>query len=318
MNLYLESLTFAATVTLPIFFLVLLGWLFRRTGLINENFIETGSKLVFTAALPALIFINIVQLDIGEVLHTGQIGYALVSTLLVFLALWWGGSRWIANGADRGVFIQGAFRANLGIIGLALCANLYGKEGLAIGSILLASVTLLYNVLSVFILTVSVQQSPRIDWRKLFVDLLRNPLIIAILSALPLAWLDLRLPAMLLQTGQYFADLTLPLALLCVGASIDLRALHNTSGLSSKATLLRLVLIPAVQTFGAWMLGLPGIMLGTLFLMLASPTATVSFIMAKALGGNAPLAANIVAQSTLLSVLTISGGLFLLRLFQLI
>lgn len=318
MNLYLESLAFAANVTLPIFFLVLLGWLFRRTGLINEAFIETASKLVFTAALPALIFINIVQLHIGEVLHTGQISYALLSTLVVFLLLWWGGKRWIPNGADRGVFIQGAFRANLGIIGLALCDNLYGKEGLAIGSILLASVTLLYNVLSVFILTVSVQQSPRINWRKLFLDLLRNPLIIAILSALPLAWLELRPPAMVLQTVHYFADLTLPLALLCVGASIDLGALRNASGLSSKATLLRLVLIPALQTVGAWLMGLPATMLGTLFLMLASPTATVSFIMAKAMGGNAPLAANIIAQTTLLSVFTLSGGLFLLRLLQLV
>ncbi len=313
MNLYLESLAFAASVTLPIFCLVLLGWLFQRLRLIDDHFVARASKLIFSAALPTLIFINIVQLDIGAVVHAGQLAYALLSTLVAFLLLWWGAWRWIATPEDRGVFVQGALRGNLGIIGLALCASLYGPPGLAMGSLLLAAITLLYNVLSVFILTLAVQQSPRIDWRRLLGDLARNPLIIAILAALPLAALEWRLPAILLQTGRYFADLTLPLALLCVGATIHLKTLRDTSNLSLWATLIKLLALPGLQTLGAWWLGLDGLLLGTLFLMLASPTATVSFVMTQAIGGNGRLAANLVALSTLASVLTLSLGLFLLR-----
>lgn len=318
MDLFLQNLGFAAGVTLPPFFLVILGWWFRRLNLFDQGFVDGASRLVFTVALPSVMFVNIVQLDIASVVHGSQLFYGVVVTQISFLLVWWGASRWIAQGADRGVFIQAAFRGNLGIIGLALCANLYGSQGLAVGSMLLAVLTLQYNLLSVFILSISVRESARIDWLAILKSILRNPLVIAILMALPLAWLEIRLPAIMLKTGQYFTDLTLPLALLCVGATINLKNLQNSSRLAFQATLLKILILPLFQTLGAWMIGLQGILLGTLFLMFACPTATVTFIMAKAFGGNERLAASIVALSTLLALLTLSTGLFLLRNWQLI
>ncbi|RMF15087.1 MAG: AEC family transporter, partial [Gammaproteobacteria bacterium] len=140
-----------------------------------------------------------------------------------------------------------------------------------------------------------------------------NPLILAILLALPCAALDLQLPGWLDTAGHYFAQMTLPLALICVGASLSLDVIRRAGRLALTATLARLLVLPGIQLGLAAAFGLNGMALGTLFLMLASPTATASFIMVKSMGGDSDLAAAIVAFSTLLSFLTLALGLTCLR-----
>ncbi|KZZ27620.1 hypothetical protein A3752_22555 [Oleiphilus sp. HI0081] len=107
--------------------------------------------------------------------------------------------------------------------------------------------------------------------------------------------------------------MTLPLALICVGGSIKLNELKDSNHLALKATLLKLVGVPLLFTRAALVMGFKDLALGTLFLMFASPTATASFVMAKAMRGNAELAATIIALSTVLSLLTVSTGIFVLR-----
>ncbi len=313
----LELLFFTANTTLPIFIMVFMGWWLRRIAWLSDDFINTGSKLVFTIALPALIFIKILESDLISVFDTRQVGYGVIATLLGFIVVWWLSAPFKLAPENRGVFVQGAFRGNMGIVGLALCMNMYGAEGLAIGSILLAFLTLIYNILSVFALTAPFHTvSPLGSWG-MIKDIGKNPLIIAITAGLTINLLQIELPTVMMKSGQYFSNLTLPLALLCVGGTINLRTLKQSSGLALAATSLKLVILPFLMTLGAILAGFSGVALGTLFLMFASPTATASFVMAKALKGNAELAATIIALTTVLSLLSISFGIFILRALQL-
>ncbi|MCG8609843.1 MAG: AEC family transporter [Pseudomonadales bacterium] len=312
---FLELLSFAGGITLPCFIIVFIGWWLRYRTIIDDRFIEIGSRLIFTIALPLLLFLSITESPVFELVRPQQVIYGLLATIAAVLLLWIVATMSGMEAALKGVFVQGSFRGNMGIIGLALCQNMYGAEGLAIGSILLAFLTILYNILSIIVLTVAASQGKsRIHWLKIGTDIVKNPLIIAITVALIAARLNLQLPDILAQSARYFAQLTLPLALLCVGGAISFKRLWQSSTTAYWTIANKLILLPFGMTLVGYALGLDGILLGTLFLMFASPTATVSFIMVKVIGGDDKLAANIVATTTVLSIVTISAGILLFRM----
>ncbi|MBV0932564.1 AEC family transporter [Marinobacterium weihaiense] len=317
MNLYLQTLGYTADIVAPIFFILFLGYLLRRLKLIDDAFVATGSKLVFVITLPTLVFMSISRMDFHAVFNPHQLGYVLVAILLSFGLIWWLAARFIQAPEDLGVFIQGAFRSNYGIIGLAVSFNLFGEAGLAQASLLLALVIPLFNSLSIICLSVPMRRSD-MKLSRTLVEILKNPLILAVLFALPVSWFGVKLPDVVAKTGTYFANLTLPLALLTIGASLNLKSLHDTSAQAFWATALKLVILPLVLTFGAWLYGFDGEALAILMVLFGCPTAAASFVMARAMGGNHQLAANIVLTTTLGSVLTLSAGIYLLRLIGMI
>ncbi len=318
MQLFFSTLSFTLNVTAPVFILVFLGLLFARIGLINDEFNRVASRLVFNVTLPTLIFLTLLNTDLTQVFALDILIYAGLVTLMGFGWLVWR-ARFILADEDKGVFVQGAFRGNLGILGLALAGNQYGDAGLALTSILLALLIIIYNLLSVVALNLwrDTQEGQGINWRRILVDLVKNPLIIAVLLAIPTSLYQVPLPHLALKVGNYFASMTLPLALLCIGAALDLKALRATSGLTLKATAYKLLLLPMPMVLGAWLLGYEGMTLGVLFLVFSCPTAAASYVMARAMGGNAVLAANIVALTTLFGTLSISLGVFALHWFEL-
>ncbi|WP_339780203.1 AEC family transporter [uncultured Marinobacter sp.] len=297
--------------TLPVFAMVFIGLGLRRVGWIDDAFVHTASALVFKATLPTLVFLSIIKADLSTSLNPRLLIFYLFATLASF-GLAWLWARWRVKHANRGVYVQGAFRGNCGIVGLALAANLYGDFGLSAGSILLGLVILSYNALSVIVLAAyQPGQSPHLQ--RILQDILRNPLILSVFAAIPVAWLNLQLPDWVMTSGDYFASLTLPLALLCIGATVSLSALRSDSSTALSSALMKMVALPTLCTGAAWAMDFSGPELGLLFLFFASPTAAASFVMAKALGGNDRLAASIVAITTLIASVTITLGVFVLK-----
>ncbi|KAA0876559.1 AEC family transporter [Nitrincola tapanii] len=318
MNLYLDTLAFTANIVTPIFFIVFLGYLLKRLGLIDQNFVNVSSKLVFTITLPALVFMSIAQMDFHAVFNPGQLIYVVIGTLVIYLLIWVLAARWIKAAEDLGVFIQGAFRSNYGIIGLAVSFNLYGQSGLAQASLLLALVIPLYNTLAIICLTLPMRSQQAVSLGSTLLEIFKNPLILSVLLALPLSYLSIPLPEVVSTTGRYFANLTLPLALLAIGGTLNLKSLQDTSGQAFWATSTKLVFMPVLLTLGAWLSGFRGQELTVMMVLFACPTAAASFVMAKSMGGNAALAANIVLTTTLGSVLTLSSGIYLMRLLDIV
>jgi len=137
MDLFLTTLSFTLNVTAPVFILVFLGLFFARTGLLNDEFNRVASRLVFNVTLPTLVFLTLLNTDLTQVFALDLLIYAGLVTLAGFGVLVWRARSILAN-EDKGVFVQGGFRGNLGILGLALAGNQYGDAGLALTSILLA------------------------------------------------------------------------------------------------------------------------------------------------------------------------------------
>ncbi|MBO9469312.1 AEC family transporter [Endozoicomonas sp. G2_2] len=297
-------------VTLPVFSMVFLGIGLKKAGWIDDRFIDTASTLVFKGSMPTLVFISIVKADLSQALLPGLMAFFTVATFACF-GLTWLWAIWRVERIERGVYVQGAFRGNCGIVGLALAASMYGDFGLSAGGILVGLVILLYNTLSVLILT-WYQPDQQADWRSISRGIATNPLIIGTVVAIPVAAIGAPIPEWLMTSGEYFARLTLPLALICIGGTLSLGALYEARGIAFSASLIKMVIFPAGATLAAWLCGFAGRELGLLYLFFATPSAAASFIMVQAMGGNARLAANIVAVTTLAASATITAGVFTL------
>jgi predicted permease len=298
--------------------MVALGYFIRRINVINENFVEVTSRFVFSVCLPALIFMKISTIDLSKAIDLNQIGYIYLATIIAFVVIWVTTIPFIKEGKDRSVFIQGAFRSNFAIVGFAIISKMFGDDALGKASIILAFVLPLYNVLAVIALTVPMRKEKKLNLKDTLLEILFNPLIIAVIVAVPFSYFKIRLPSMIEITGTFLADVALPLALVGIGGSLNFLHIKKASALAFSSAFIKLIAVPVVLTVGAYYYGFRDIDLGLVFILFACPTAIVSFIMAEAMGANSKLAGNIVLISTVASVFTIAAGIVILKEFALI
>lgn len=313
----LNDLYFAIQTTFPIFFIIILGIFLKRIDWISDEFASVGSRLVFNISLPCLLFTKITITDFRHGLPVNLVAYALLTTVLLFIVLEYFIAPRLRNSADRGAFVQGTYRSNLGIIGLAYCFSAFGEGVVAKASIYLAVMTVLYNILAVITLSRHQSGGGTQDFRGALLKITRNPLILTIGVSMLISMLQIPVPEIVMQTGNYFARMALPLALLCTGASIRLQDFQASQALYW-AVGGKLVVLPLVMTLGGIVFGFRGEELGILFLMCAAPSAVASYPMARAMGANHYLAAAIIAGTSIGSLISVAGGLFLLRVSGLI
>jgi malonate transporter and related proteins len=290
-----------------------LGIALKRLQIISDEFIKSASRLVFNLGLPVLLFNSCLHADFSQVTDLRVLLAGGTMTFAVFFLSHLTAHWHIQDKRDRGVFVQGAFRGNLVILGLALCANAYGAEGVAIASLPVAMTVVIYNALSVYSLNASLAVSGENSWQKIGKDILKNPLIVAIALGLAANVLHLQLPKIIQDSGNYLGQMVLPLALICIGGALDLKQLHSGRDGALAATIWKLIVSPVIACGIAIALDVRGQNLAVLFLLAASPTATVSFVMVQAMNGNAKLAANIIVQTTVFSLVTMTMGLWLLQ-----
>ncbi|MGF1751169.1 AEC family transporter [Vibrio cionasavignyae] len=318
MNVLMEQLHFSLSITGPICLMLILGVIFKRIGLINENFIYVASKLVFQVTLPAMLFLSIVTAKHDFSAASQFVGFGLIASILFFVFTTLSVNYWFRNSPDKGVIIQGGFRSNTAIIGLAYVANAYGDQGVALAALYVAATTFLYNVQAVICLTPRSEASGTKAGKVMLRTLTKNPLIIAIVFGIVFYSLSIPVPEIAVDAGNYFARMTLPLALLCTGGSLNLNSMKNEQAASWFATGYKLLLAPISITLAAYLMGFKGIEMGIIFFMNASPVAAASYVMARAMGSNSALAANIIAFTTVLSAITCTLGIVILSSFDLL
>lgn len=309
---HLEVVGFVFTAILPVYLLTALGVLLRRMGWLSEGFLHDSSRIVFNFAAPAMLFLSLSSADLSL---TEAPRFLMVSVgLLVFLSLLaWALSRVIVTQrCDRGVFIQGATRGNLLISGLAMAYNVYGVEGVALASLPMGIFIIFNNIYSISMLKFYSQQAGS-SAKNYLSDIAKNPIIISVLLGTLAGAFKLELPDALANSGRLLGHMTVPLVLINVGASLDFAQLRSPSLAGWGAALYKCLLMPALGVPLAWYCGLRGMELGVVFLVLSSPTSTISVVFAQVFGGNGKMAANIVLLAGLFSFVIVVCGLIFLR-----
>ncbi len=313
----MDNFIVSINTSLPVFILVFLGIILKKTGFINDNFIDKANLIVFNVSLPCLIFIKISAADFKSVFSSEEIIIACSATFLFFIISWIIAGFTIKDGRTKGAFIQGSYRSNVAIIGLALANNLFGPSGLTRAAIVISFLMPLYTVLSVLALTVPVQKSSS-SKLAILKNIATNPLIIALFLAVPFSIFKIDFPVIFRQSVTLLSEITIPLALLCIGGSLNFRAMKEKFIPAMVSSFIKLAVMPFTGTAIAVHMGLRGESLGILFIALSTPAAVSSYIMAKAMDSDDELAGHIVLITTLGAIVTVAGGIFILKSLGLI
>lgn len=303
-------------MSLPTFGWVVVGVVLQRLGLLPPALAEKLSQLAFNIGLPVMLFTGAAQVDYSGL---GSARYLLAGVLatLLMLAFSWSYARWRNFPRNlQGIFVQAAFRSNLAIVGVALTFSAYGARGPVLAALPIALMTVLYNILAVWVLNVTLGSNT--SMRSVLLGIVRNPLIIGISAGVCLSVSGLPVPAVLRPLGSGLSTFFLPLVLVCIGGSMNLSRLYKAGTLTWEASLWRLCVAPLIGMSVALLIGVRDEQLGVLFLLLASPVAASSHVMVVAARGDGTLAANIIVLTTLFSIVTITVGFFLLSMFSLV
>ena len=317
----LDNFIYSVNVILPVFIIVILGFILGRTKFIGESFIEPAEKIVFKIALPVMLFLEVAG---AEKLSGGDfdlILYCICSVTLVFLAVSLAAIIFVKK-EHRGSFVQGSCRSNFAVLGIPLAISMFGDAGGTAIALVMPFVIIMFNAYSVIILSIFSKGEKKAGVKetvkRLFANIVTNPLIIAVVLAIPFLYFEIQLPTFADKSLKYISAMTTPLSLICLGANFKLSEMKGRIGVSLIATTLKLVILPAVTVTVAALLGFRNEALGTIFILFGAPSAVSSYIMAKNMKNDSDLAAQILLFSTMICLFTVFAGVFVLKNLELI
>ena len=315
----LTDFLFSINATLPVFAVMVLGWLLRKAGFLTEGFCKTGNRLVFRLCLPAMLFRQIIAMGPEDLTDGSFLAYAFGGTLATVLLFWLLARALLRDKTTVGAFAQGAFRGNTALLGTVLLESICGSRAYA-PLIILAAVPL-YNMLSVVILSLEAGGGGKLDRARLLGALkgvAKNPILWGILLGLPFAFFGLPMPAAGDKALSMLGNLASPLSLIIIGADFRWDAALRKKGPTLGAAFLKLIVLPALVVLPGAALGFRQDALVALLVLAGTPSAVSSYIMAENMGNDGTLACGIVAVTTLFSAVTVTGWIFLLRTMTLI
>ncbi|AHI31553.1 MULTISPECIES: AEC family transporter [Marinobacter] len=288
---------------LPVFVLILLGYLFRRWHFPGGDFWPQAERFTYYVLFPAMLIFKLGQAQVpasayGDILILIVAMLAAMTLLLIALQWLW---RW--PGPVFSSVFQGGIRFN-SYVALATAGMLLGDDGLSLIAIAVAVKVPLLNLLCILMFSVVAGQGA-VKLKPVFKAVVSNPLIIGSVVGMFWSYFQIGFHPLVAGILEPLSDLALPLGLMTVGAGLQLKALRGASMPFLVSSMAKLVGFPLLTAGLALLLGLEGMMVQVAILMAALPTATSSYILARQLGGDAPLMAGIISGQTLLAMVTI-------------
>ncbi len=312
MSLFADTLL----IVLPVFLIIGLGFGLKRTGLVESHFLFQLNRFIFWVALPALLFDKISNADFTASFNPMLLLGMVLATVTAFILSYAYSSYRAYSPAVRGAFTQGAFRGNLAFFGLAITFNAYGEEGLAAAGILLGFLIPLFNFLAVLTLLLPQRQTKQKLGASFYAyQYAFNPLILSSFVGIIWSVMEFSTPQVLDKTFDILAGMTLPLALISIGASFSFSKMRGEMRLVTLSTAIKLVWLPLLTAGILKILGVGGMDLAIGLIFAGSPTATAAYIMAQQLNSDAELSGAIIMLSTLASIGTFSVMLLILKAY---
>lgn len=307
----MDNLILSFTVIMPIFIMMVLGYVLKEVKIFDIETIKKINKSIFKVFLPALIFYNVYTSEIADVFNFRLIIYSIISIIIIAVLAFTVIVFCEKDNAKRGVLIQGIFRSNFAIFGVPLSVSLYGDSIMGTASVMIAIVIPLFNILAVIVLETF--RSGTISFKNIIKGIITNPLIIASIFGLLALFLDVKFPDFIDNTIRDISKVSTPLALIALGGSIDFKKVKcNIKQLIIGITG-KLIIAPAITLIGGILLGFRGPELAILISVSASPVAVSSFTMAQQMGGDIDLAAQLQMFGTTICIFTVFLWIFLLK-----
>ena len=313
----LDSFIFSLNSTVPVFLVILAGMLFRKMGVVTPGFAAGADKFVFKIALPVLLFLDIAEMDFRRDFDLGFVILCFGISLVMFLLCWGIGLITVKDKRSAGSFGQGAARGSAAILGVTLVTRIYGSPGLA--PMMIFAAVPIFNIMSVVMLAMSGEATEgKIPYRGIAKSIVTNPIIIGVIAGIPFSVFKIPLPEVVDATLGSIASTATPLALLAIGATFSFAAAKEKLRPAVIASLVKLVLLPALFLPVTVLCGFRDSALVAVFVMVGAPTTVASYIMSKNMNGDPVLTSNIIMLSTLASSVSMTLWVFCMRYLGLI
>lgn len=292
---------------LPVFIVILVGFGLRRFHVIRDEQWQALDQLCYYVLFPAIIFKEIAAADFSNVPVAGM-ALSMVLAVLAMFALLLAFRRPLMRGLriDGPQFtsvVQGAARWHT-FIAFAIIPLQFGPAALSLGAVSAAAMTPLLNILCVIVMARLARETRLHPW-ELALSIARNPFVFSSLGGVAWQILDLPLPVMGLQVLDMIGRGALGLALLTVGAGLRLGDAISGWPPVLAATLLKLLGMPLLMALALTALGVTGDAFAVAMLCAAVPTGSGAYVLARQMGGDAPMVANILTLQVIAATVTI-------------
>lgn len=287
---------------MPAFALLALGALLKRR-LLRDDAVWAGmERLIYWVLLPSLIVsalspLNLAELPLGRIAGAIWLSLGLGTVIAVVLSRLLG----LANPAMTSV-LQGGIRFN-NLMGFAIVGALFGAEGTGFGAVSTGIIVPFVQIVTTLAFALDGKRGPPRP-AMLARQLLLNPLLLAVGIGFAVAALG-GMPHGVAPTVQALGRASVALGLLCVGAALSLDSFSDRVGVQAATGVLKLTVMPAATLGLCTLFGVPPLATACAVIFMALPTAATSYVMARALGGDAPLMAAITTTEHIASIVTL-------------
>lgn len=322
----MENLIYSLNATVPVFAVIVVGYILKQMGMLTDEFIRVSNKLNFNVTLPLLLIQDLMEMDFRAEFELKYILYCMIVTCICFFGTWFFAKIWIRDISVLAEFVQGSFRGSAAVLGTAFVLNIYGNTGMV--PMMIIGAVPLYNIFSVIVLQLESPENKKNtdgahreelkkqrdeNIKKSIRGILTNPIILAIFIGVVLSVLEVDFPDMVDHTIGNFARISTPLALLAIGGAFETGQAIAKWKPALCGTFIKLVGQSVIFLPIAVLLGFTGSKLMAIVIMLGAPTTPSCYIMAKGAGCDGALSTSLVVLTTLFSAFTITTIIFILR-----
>ena len=324
----MENLVFSLNATAPIFALMVLGYLFRKIGLIDEKAAGWMNKFVFKVALPVLVFKDLASQDFAGTWNGKFVLFCFLVTSVSIAVIALFSKVVVKDRGKRGEFIQSSYRSSAALLGIAFIHNIYGDAASGMGPLMILGSVPLYNIFAVIVLMLTAETPAKAEagtptempaqdqgalLKKTLYGIVTNPIIIGI--AIGLIWSLIRIPQpKIFQTiVSNVAALATPLGLMSMGATFEFKKAIGDIKPALVAAFIKLFALAAIFLPIAVALGFTGEQIVAILVMLGSATTVSCYIMAKSMGHEGTLSSSVIMLTTFGCSFSLTLWLFVLR-----
>jgi|LSQX01.2.fsa_nt_gb predicted permease len=290
-------------VVAPICIYIMLGIIVRRLKWIGETGLNQTNKLIYSLFFPAVMFVNIYNSSLEESLNLELILFLLVMFTIVFILLMLIIPLFIKERPVQASVIQGIYRANSILYAIPIVSTIYGQENVGVAAVSVSLIVPFTNIFCVILL--ENKRGSKAKFGTVVLHILKNPIIIGAILGVLVKALDWPLPTVLENVVTDISKVVTPLALILLGAGLNINNIKKNKYYILLVCISKLIIVPLIFVFVGYWWGFRDIELVTIFALSSVPTAVSSYVMAKEMGADGPLAGEIVAFTSTLSIVTI-------------
>ena len=297
-----------------IFSMILLGSFLRLKSVPSDEYWIYADKLVYWILFPSFLFYKTSTITITAELLS-PISQTLVASMLFTVLLVWAGSRWFNfDSKASSSIVQASGRHNT-FIALAIAEKLFGESGLLIATLATAILVPVTNIAIVITLVIILNKGQQQLLKKIIGDLIRNPILIAIFCGLTFNFLGFNHILIVHDVTSLLGSATLPIVLLCIGASMRFEGLKKTLPALLLASVGKFIIFPGLVIWLLIQTEVPSDIAIIIIIYAAAPTAASGFALARQMGGDYKLMASLITNQTLISFITLPFSIYLAARF---